>query len=92
MRRSPDRALEQVSDLVLQDAVGRQPDRVANVLGFDELVNLGIGESCVTAKIEALDGAPVAGNHWLQHRAPVIGAMHVAGVGGQIGGGSIQFC
>src|SRR4051812_46039770 len=48
VRRSPDRALQQMSDLVLQDLVGRQPDRVARTLGFEELVNLGIREGCVT--------------------------------------------
>ena len=78
VRRSPDRALEQVSDPVLQDAVGRQPDRVADALGFEELVDLGIGEGRVAAKIEPLHGAPVAGDHRLQHRAPAIGAVHVA--------------
>ena len=49
-RWSSDRALEQVADPVLQDPIGRQPDCVANALGFDELVNLGIGEGRVAAK------------------------------------------
>src|SRR5205823_2695554 len=35
--RSPDRALKQVSDFVLQDAIGRQPDRITYALGFEEL-------------------------------------------------------
>jgi hypothetical protein len=39
-RRSPDRALEQVADLVLQDGVGWQPDRVTQSLGFEEHVDL----------------------------------------------------
>ena len=34
VRRSPDRTLEQVSDLALQDGVGRQPDRIAVALGL----------------------------------------------------------
>ena len=33
--RSPDRAFEQVSDLILQDLIGRQADRVAGTLGFE---------------------------------------------------------
>jgi hypothetical protein len=37
LRWSPDRTLEQVSDLALQDGVGRQPDRIAVALGFEEL-------------------------------------------------------
>ena len=43
MRRSADRTLEQVSDPVLQDAVGREPDHVADALGFEELVDLADG-------------------------------------------------
>ena len=78
MRRSPDRALEQVSDPVLQDPVGRQPDRVADALGFEELVDLRVGEGRIAAEIEPLHRAPVAGDHRLQHRAPAVGAVHVA--------------
>jgi hypothetical protein len=37
LRRSTDRTLKQVSDLALQDGVGRQPDRIAVALGFEEL-------------------------------------------------------
>src|SRR5207249_5680539 len=78
VRRSPDRALQQVANPILQYAVGRQPDRVADALGFEKLVYLGIGEGCVAAKIQALHDASVAGDHRLQHRAPTIGAVHVA--------------
>src|SRR5215213_2442073 len=76
MRWSPDRAFQQMSDLVLQDLVSRQADRVARTLGFKELVNLGIGEGCVTPEIQMLHYAPVTPNHRLQHRAPTIGTMH----------------
>jgi hypothetical protein len=48
--RSPDRALEQVSDLVLQDAIGWQTDRVSGTLGFEQLVDLGIGEGSIARK------------------------------------------
>src|SRR3954447_17373723 len=51
VRWSPDWALQQISDLILQDLVGRQPDRVACALDFEELVNLGIREGCVTPEI-----------------------------------------
>src|SRR6516165_8002074 len=76
--RSPNRALEQVPDPALQYAVGRQPDRVADALSFEEFVHLGIGESCVAPEIQTLYDAPVAGNHRLQHRAPAVGTVHIA--------------
>ena len=69
MRRSPNRALEQVSDLALQDAIGRQPDRITHALGFEKLVDLGVGEGRITSEIETLHRVPVAGDHWLQHYA-----------------------
>src|SRR5215472_5351247 len=51
--RTPDRALKQVADPVLQDAVRREPDRILEPLGFEELVDIGIGKGGVGAKIEA---------------------------------------
>src|SRR5215204_2004460 len=35
VRWSPDRSLQQISDLVLQDLIGRQADRIACTLGFE---------------------------------------------------------
>ena len=67
MRRPADRALQQIADPALQDAVGREPDRVADPLGFEELVDLGVGECRITSEIETLHCVPVAGDHWLQH-------------------------
>src|SRR3954453_7001442 len=78
MRWSPDRAFEQMPDLVLQDLVGRQPDRVACTLGFEELVNLGIREGCITPEIQILHDAPVTRHHRLQQRARAVGTMDVA--------------
>src|SRR5215212_1331492 len=75
---SPDRSLQQISDLVLQNLVGRKPDRVAGTLGFKKFVDLGIGESGVASKIQMLHNAPVMRNHRLQQRAPAIGTMDVA--------------
>src|ERR1700730_14773484 len=57
VRRSPGRALQQVSDLVLQDPVGRQPDRVPHPLGFEELVDLRVGEGRVAAEIAPLSAS-----------------------------------
>ena len=78
MRRSSDRTFQQIGDPVLQDVIGGQPDRVADTLGFEEFVHLGIGEGRIAPEIETLHDAPVAGDHRLQHRAPVGGAVHVA--------------
>src|SRR6516162_5760165 len=79
MHRPPNRALEQVSDLALQDTVGRQADCITHALGFEELVDLGVGEGRITSEIETLHRVPVAGDDWLQHYAPAIGAMDVTG-------------
>src|SRR3954447_22044542 len=77
VRWSPDRSLQQMSDLVLQNLIGRKPDRVAGTLGFEELVDLRIGEGCVTSEIQMLHDPPVTRNHRLQYRAPAIGTMDV---------------
>src|SRR3954452_10796801 len=67
-----------MSDLVLQDTIGRQANRVACTLGFEELINLGIREGCVTPEIQMLHDAPVTRNHRLQQRAPAVSTMDVA--------------
>src|SRR5437016_2435840 len=79
MRRSTEWTLEQVSDAALQDGICRQPDRVADALGLEELVHLGIGESRVAAKIEALHSAPIARHDRLQNVPPAISRMDVSG-------------
>src|SRR3954467_2423405 len=78
VRWSPDRSLQQISDLILQDLVGRKPDRVACTLGFKKLVDLGIGESCVAPEIQMLHDTPVTRNHRLQQRAPAVSTVDVA--------------
>src|SRR5260370_10796550 len=78
MRRSPDRALQQVADLVLQDPVGRQPDRVTHPLGFEELIDLRGGVGRVAAGIPPLHYTPGAGDHPLQFPPPPIGAVSVS--------------
>src|SRR4051812_34307274 len=78
MRWSPDRSLQQMSDPILQHLVGRQSDRVAGTLGFKKLIDLGIGEGCITPEIQMLHDAPVTSNHRFQHRAPAVSAMDVA--------------
>src|SRR3954453_8704608 len=65
-------------DLVLQDPIDWQTDRIAGSLGFKKLVDLRIGKSCVTSEIQILHDAPVAGDYRLQHCAPSVGAVHVS--------------
>src|SRR4029077_2029048 len=52
VRWSSDWALEQVADPMLQDLVGRQPDRILDPLRFEKLVDLGHGEGCIGSKID----------------------------------------
>jgi hypothetical protein len=74
---SPDRALEQVSDPALQDAVGRQADRVAGALGFEELAHLGIGEGRVASEIKPLHPVSVASVCPRRCRAEKVPAVEV---------------
>jgi hypothetical protein len=52
VQRSTDRTLEELADLVLQDPVSR-PDRITHAFGFEEFVDLWVGESGVAAEIKA---------------------------------------
>jgi hypothetical protein len=67
LRRAADWACEQVPDPLLQDRVGRQADGVAEVLGLQQLVQLGLGEGRVAAEVEDQASAAVAGDHRHQH-------------------------
>src|SRR5262249_22762497 len=78
-RRSSDRTFQQIGDPLLQDVIGGQSDRVADTLGFEEVVHLGIWGGRVAPEIKTLDDPPVAGNYRFQDCAPTVGAVHVAG-------------
>jgi hypothetical protein len=75
--RSPNRALEQTTDPLLQDPIGRQPDRIAHALGFMELTDFQVGEGRGAAEIAALHRVS-AGDHRVQHCAPTVGSVHIA--------------
>src|SRR5687768_2333129 len=64
--------------LDVQDRVGRATNGVAVALGFQQLVELGLGERRVAAEIENKAPAAIAGDHRHQDGAPLVGAMHVA--------------
>ena len=53
--RAAERALEHVSDPFLQDAVGRETDRILDALGFEKLVDIRISEAGVGAEVDARD-------------------------------------
>jgi hypothetical protein len=53
--------------------------RILDALGFEILVDLGIGEARVGAEIDARDLVSIAGNDGLQDAIPVLGAADVAG-------------
>jgi hypothetical protein len=80
--RAAERALEHVSDPLLQDAVGRETDRILDALGFEKLVDIRISEARVGAEVDARDRAAIARQDRLQHALPSIGAVHVAGTQG----------
>ena len=78
MRRTTNRALEQVADPLLQDAVGRQPDRVLVAFGLQELVDLGVGKGGIGAEVAAEVALPVAGHDRFEHVLPAVRRMDVA--------------
>jgi hypothetical protein len=77
--RPADGPAQQVPDPFLQDRVGRQADGIPRALGLEQLVQLGLGEAGVTAEVEGEAALAIAGDHRHQHRAPIVGAMDVAG-------------
>ena len=64
--------------MLLEDAVGRQPDRVLVAFGFQELVDLGVGEGSIGTKVAAKVALPVAGHDRFEHVPPAIRRMDVA--------------
>src|SRR5262245_2388676 len=77
--RSPNWTLEQITDPVLEDLVGRQPDRILDPFGFQVFVDARHGEGCIGPEIDARYLALVACDDRLERTAPAVGAVHVAG-------------
>src|SRR6516164_9027531 len=75
--RPPNRTLEQITDPVLEDLVGRQPDRILDPFGFQVFVDARHGEGCVGPEIDARYLALVACDDRLERTVPA--AVHVAG-------------
>ena len=72
------RALEQIADTLLQNAIGRQPDRVLVAFGRQELVDLGVGKGGIGAEVAAEVALPVAGHDRFEHVLPAVRRMNVA--------------
>jgi hypothetical protein len=68
-----------MADPFLQNAVRWQPYCVFDPLGFEKLINFGIGETRVCPEINARDFPLVAFDNRLQHTLPSVGAVDVAG-------------
>jgi hypothetical protein len=76
--RTADRPAQQVADPLLKDRIGRQPDGVADLLCLQKLIQLGLGERRVAAKVEIETALAVAGDYRLERRPPALRAVHVA--------------
>jgi hypothetical protein len=74
------RAGYQVLNLPVQHRIGRESDGVEVALSFEKRVHLRIGETRVTPEVslELPRAMAIAGNHRLQHGAPIVGAGYVA--------------
>ncbi len=79
VRRTTDRAGEQIADPFLQDLVRRKPDRVSDPFGFKILVDIGIGEARVGEKMDARDPSAISRHDRLKHIPPSVGAVDDAG-------------
>src|SRR5215217_5995292 len=73
------RTCEQVRDLALENSVGGQADCIPVTFNFQEVVDLGRGERCVGPEIAPLHRGPVPRDHRLQHVAPALGRVDIAG-------------
>src|SRR5918993_5141948 len=79
MRGTAHWAREQMSNPPLQDGVGGQADGIPIAFRFQELVDLGRGESRIGSEVAPLPRGPVPRNYRLQHLAPALGGVDVAG-------------
>ena len=82
VRWPADGALEQMRDAVLEHLVGRQPDRILEALGFEELVYPGQCKRGITPEVAPQQPVSITGDSRVQHVAPFMGAVHVAGTKG----------
>src|SRR5712691_3697980 len=77
VRWATDRSFQQMDDAILKNLIGREPDRILVSSGFEELVNLGVCESCIGAEVVAHLARPVTRDHRFQDVTPAIGGVDV---------------
>ena len=73
VRVAPDRALEQMTNPLLQDQVGGEPDRILDPLVFQVLIDCRHGEGRVGAEVDARYLAPITGHDRVEHVLPAVG-------------------
>jgi hypothetical protein len=78
LRGASDGASEQVRDIVIQDLIALEPDRIEVALSFEKTVYIGIGESGIPSEeswdvIEA-----VTSDNRFQNTPPVISTVNIA--------------
>ena len=75
-----DRAFEQMGDLALERRVSLETDGEVVALGLQEVVKVRQREGGITPEEPPLDrAAAITRHHRLQHIAPAIGAVDIAG-------------
>jgi hypothetical protein len=74
-----DWSLKQIPDLLLENLIGRQPDRVFESFGLQELVDLRVCEGGIGAEVAAFELTSVAGRDRLNRLLPTVRRMNVAG-------------
>jgi hypothetical protein len=67
-----------MSDALLQDIVGWQPDRILEAFGLQELVDLWIREGGVGAEVASYLPGPVTCDRGLKHILPTVRRMDIA--------------
>ncbi len=76
------RALEQVGDAALENPVGGQADGVLEVLGFQELVDLGRGEGGIATEVPPERPVAISSHDRIEDIPPAVSAVNIAGTKG----------
>ncbi len=67
-----------MADALLQNAVGRQADRVIAAFGFEERLDLGAGAGVIGAEVAAKLALPIARHDRFEQVLPAVRRMDVA--------------